>query len=125
MLAERDILRRQAADAAARLASASLAGGGARAEPAGTMAARCVEIDPWHDAGWRLLIAAHERAGNVAAAEHARRRYADVLASLGLDPSLAAGVAPSPTVTVDRRIPLPRSPRTGPVRARTRSAPPV
>ena len=53
------------------------------------MAARCVEIDPLHDLGWRLLITAHERAGAPAAAERARRRYAEVLLSLGLDPAVA------------------------------------
>ncbi|MEV0425859.1 BTAD domain-containing putative transcriptional regulator [Micromonospora sp. NPDC050495] len=119
VVAEREALRRQAADAAARLAEAALSG--ATAGPAVAMAARCVEIDPCHDAGWRLLIAAHDRAGNAAAAEHARRRYADVLVSLGLDPAVVAA-AP---ISVDRRIPLPRSPRTEAVQARTSSGPPT
>jgi DNA-binding SARP family transcriptional activator len=132
VVAERETLRRQAADAAARLAEAALRGAdgvvaalGGDAEPAVAMAARCVEIDPCHDAGWRLLITAHARAGNVAAAEHTRRRYADVLASLGLDPSLATVAAPPAAVSVDRRIPPPRSPRTAPTRARTWSGPPT
>ncbi|MEV4847600.1 BTAD domain-containing putative transcriptional regulator [Micromonospora matsumotoense] len=126
VVAERETLRRQAADAAARLAEAALSGvGGAAPELAVAMAARCVEIDPCHDAGWRLLIAAHDRAGNVAAAEQARRRYADVLVSLGLDPSLATGTPPGAPVTVDRRIPLPRSPRTESAQARTSNAPPA
>ncbi|WP_157744463.1 BTAD domain-containing putative transcriptional regulator [Micromonospora viridifaciens] len=124
VVAEREALRRQAADAAARLAESALRGAdGAGAEPAVTMAARCVEIDPCHDAGWRLLIAGHEQAGNVAAAEHARRRYADVLASLGLDPSLATTGPRPATVSAGRRIPLPRSPRTGSTQDRTWNAP--
>lgn len=126
--AERETLRRQAAEAAARLAEAALAGtdrGGAGRAVA--MAARCVEIDPCHDAGWRLLIAAHDRAGNAAAATHARRRYAAVLVSLGLDPSVAdpAVVDPAGPVSAGRRIPPPRSPRQGPAQARTWSGPPA
>ncbi|MER5704806.1 BTAD domain-containing putative transcriptional regulator [Micromonospora sp. NPDC002296] len=123
VVAERETLRRQAADAAAQLAEAAL--GGADADPAVATAARCVEIDPCHDAGWRLLIAAHARAGNAAAAEHARRRYADVLVSLGLDPAPAETTPPGATVNVDRRIPPPRSPRPDPIRARTSSGPPA
>jgi DNA-binding SARP family transcriptional activator len=124
VVVERETLRRQAADAAARLAEAALRSAGG-AGPAVTMAARCVEIDPCHDAGWRLLIAAHERAGNAAAAAHARRRYADVLVSLGLDPSLIVGMPPPSTVSVDRRIPLPRSRPTGSTQARTSTGPPA
>ncbi|WP_405111830.1 winged helix-turn-helix domain-containing protein [Micromonospora sp. NBC_01405] len=123
VVAERETLRRQAADAAAQLAEAALAG--ADADPAVVTAARCVEIDPCHDAGWRLLIAAHDRAGNAAAAEHARRRYADVLVSLGLDPAPAETTPPGAMVNVDRRIPPPRSPRPDPGRARTSSGPPA
>ncbi|WP_229397592.1 winged helix-turn-helix domain-containing protein [Micromonospora okii] len=144
VVVERETLRRQAADAAAHLAEAALRGADAAgpappvaaarcvdaagAQRAVAMAARCVEIDPCHDAGWRLLVAAHDRAGNAAAAQLARRRYADVLASLGLDPSLARN-APAPAsatpVTAGRRIPLPRSPRPDPTRSRTSSAPPA
>ncbi|MFF3868968.1 BTAD domain-containing putative transcriptional regulator [Micromonospora sp. NPDC001898] len=123
VVAERETLRRQAADAAAQLAEAAL--GGAHADPAVATAARCVEIDPCHDAGWRLLIAAHDRAGNAAAAEHARRRYADVLVSLGLDPAPAETTPPGATVNVGRRIPPPRSPRPDPSRARTSTGPPA
>ncbi|MFJ8579973.1 BTAD domain-containing putative transcriptional regulator [Micromonospora sp. NPDC093277] len=134
VVAERETVRRQAADAAARLAEAALreaadAGvavrGAGSVEPAVAMAARCVEIDPCHDAGWRLLIAAHDQAGNAAAAEHARRRYADVLVSLGLDPSLIAGFPPSTSISVDRRIPLPRSRPRGSTQARTSTGPPA
>ncbi|GIJ26807.1 hypothetical protein Vqi01_19690 [Micromonospora qiuiae] len=124
VVAERETLRRQAAEAAARLAEAALRGGDGT-EPAVAMAARCVEIDPCHDAGWRTLIAAHDRAGNAAAAAHARRRYADVLVSLGLDPSVVAGVPSPATVTAGRRIPLPRSPRPGSAPDRTSSGQPA
>jgi DNA-binding SARP family transcriptional activator len=88
VVSERDALRRHAADAAATLAAAELTG---RPTPARAVAAaqRSVDIDPCHDIGWRLLITAHRRAGNLAAAERARREYADVLVSLGLDPASA------------------------------------
>lgn len=95
VVAERETLRRQAADAAALLAQAELDGTGSTAGRAASLARRCVEIDPWHDLGWRLLIAAHRRAGNAAAAERARREYAQVLVSLGLDPT-AGSTEPAP-----------------------------
>ncbi|WP_213450300.1 winged helix-turn-helix domain-containing protein [Rhizomonospora bruguierae] len=60
---------------------------------AAAAAQRCVDIDPCHDAGWRLLIIAHRRAGHAAAAARARRDYAAVLASLGVDPAEADRVA--------------------------------
>jgi two-component SAPR family response regulator len=140
VVAERETLRRQAADAAAQLAEAALRGADAGPAPsvaaargadaaagqrAAAMAARCVEIDRCHDTGWRLLVAAHDRAGNAAAAQLARRRYADVLASLGLDPALARGAPAPAVVSAGRRIPLPRSPRPVPDRSRTWSAPPA
>ncbi|MBO4208674.1 BTAD domain-containing putative transcriptional regulator [Micromonospora echinofusca] len=127
VVTERETLRRQAADAAADLAAAVLDGAvDTGVDSAVTMAARCVEIDPCHDVGWRLLIAAHSRAGNVAAAAHARRRYADVLVSLGLDPALVEGVpAEVPPVSAGRRIPLPRSPRPAPGRDRRSNGPPA
>ncbi|MEV4759042.1 BTAD domain-containing putative transcriptional regulator [Micromonospora sp. NPDC049559] len=123
---ERETLRRQAADAAARLAQAELDGLSGYEQASGAavaMARRCVEIDPWHDAGWRLLIAAHGRAGNAAAAERARREYAEVLVSLGLDPAASVEPAEAMTLISGQRIPLPRSPRSGSTAAaRTPSA---
>jgi DNA-binding SARP family transcriptional activator len=114
VVSERDALRRQAADAAATLAAAELTG---RPAPDRAVAAaqRSVDIDPCHDIGWRLLITAHGRAGNLAAAERARREYADVLVSLGLDPAAAAMVdadaaqfgSGSP-IRSGQRIPAPR-----------------
>jgi DNA-binding SARP family transcriptional activator len=134
---ERETLRQQAADAAAALAQAELdgvPGTEGLATPAVAIARRCVEIDPCHDLGWRLLIAAHRRAGNAAAAERARREYAQVLISLGLDPF--SGAAPPPAgsqpqagsqppagsgqpVSSGRRIPPPRSPQSAPTVPRT------
>ncbi|MFD1324070.1 BTAD domain-containing putative transcriptional regulator [Micromonospora sonneratiae] len=118
---ERETLRQQAADAAAALAQAELDGAtGAEqpTSPAVAIARRCVEIDPCHDEGWRLLIEAHRRAGNAAAAERARREYAQVLVSLGLD-SLAAGeLDRDPGITSGQRIPPPRSPRSAPTAVR-------
>ncbi len=113
---EREILRRQAADAAAELAAAELAGLPAP-DRAVAAAQRAVDIDPCHDNGWRLLIAAQDRAGNLAAAERARREYGEVLASLGLDPALAN----APEISSARRTPAPRLPPKGyhPVRTST------
>jgi DNA-binding SARP family transcriptional activator len=102
---ERDVLRHQAAGAAAELAAAELAGYGAF-DRAVAAAERAVDIDPCHDSGWRLLIAAQHWAGNPAAAERARRRYAAVLLSLGVDPAMAD----SPEISSVRRIPAPRLP---------------
>jgi DNA-binding SARP family transcriptional activator len=84
----RDELRHDAANAAADLAAAELAAGDG---PAAVAAARrCITIDMYHDAGWRALIAAYRFDGDLAAAERARREYADVLDSLGV--SLASAV---------------------------------
>jgi DNA-binding SARP family transcriptional activator len=114
VVSERDTLRRQAADAAATLATAELTGRPAP-DRAVVAAQRSVDIDPCHDIGWRLLITAHHRSGNLAAAERARRGYADVLVSLGLDPGAArvvdadeavAGTGPrgaGPRITSGRR----------------------
>lgn len=123
----REALRRQAAEAAATLAGAELtvdAVQSAAPVRAVAMAARCVEIDPCHDLGWRLLIAAHERAGDLAAAQQARRRYGEVLLSLGLDPAASGLPVPAP-VTGGRRIPPPRSPGSASTAAHRPSGPPA
>ncbi len=80
--AERERLRTQAAAAAAELAEAELAQ--ARWEDAVAAAGRSLEIDRFLDASWRLLITACTRAGDAAAAERARRGYAEVLDDLGV-----------------------------------------
>jgi DNA-binding SARP family transcriptional activator len=89
---ERAMMRQQAADAAAALAQAELTAGGAGCCDRATAAAqRCVDVDPFHDNGWRLLITAHQRAGNLAAVARTRRDYATVLATLGVDPAATGG----------------------------------
>ncbi|MEU7430964.1 BTAD domain-containing putative transcriptional regulator [Streptomyces sioyaensis] len=80
---DREIYRRQAADAAAELAAAELQAG--NLQEAVAAAQKCLAIDRFHDTGWHLLLRAHHRIGAPAAAEQARRRYLATLASLGLD----------------------------------------
>jgi DNA-binding SARP family transcriptional activator len=89
---ERDRLRLRAAAACARLAEVHLQAG----EPAeaATVALRGVEIDPYDDGCWTVLIRASERLGNTAAAARARREYLQVLRELGV-PARRARPAPS------------------------------
>jgi hypothetical protein len=47
-------------------------------------ARRGVEIDPYADAAWRMVIRACDRLGDSAAAARARRDYAGMLRSLGI-----------------------------------------
>jgi DNA-binding SARP family transcriptional activator len=84
---ERESMRREAADAAALLATAELATGNPAA--ARTAAERCIGIDRYCDGGWRALADAYQRLGDAAAAERTRRDYTGVLSSLGLDPAAA------------------------------------
>jgi len=97
---DREMFRRQAASASCALATVELDAG--NLEEAAAVAEQCVVIDPYHDAGWHLLLQAYVRGGERAAAEQARRRYAAVLASLGL-----AGEGHAPPVSLDRRPPAP------------------
>lgn len=83
----REHYRVRAADAAATLAELELARGDATAALAA--ASRGVEIDRFRDPSWRALIAAHNSQGDLAAAERARRAYAEVLSALDLAPSPA------------------------------------
>lgn len=80
---DREMYRRQAANAAAELAAAELSAGNPREAVAA--AEKCLVIDAFHDTGWQLLVRAHQSVGAPAAAERARRRYAAMLASLGID----------------------------------------
>ncbi len=82
LLPDREAFRRQAAAAACALAAAELTA--QRLDEAAAVAEHCVAIDPYHDAGWHVLLQAYEGSGERAAAEQARRRYTAVLASLGL-----------------------------------------
>jgi DNA-binding SARP family transcriptional activator len=100
VLSDRENLRASAVDAAGTLAEFLLA----LDPPAAARACeRGLSIDRCRDSLWRTLQRAHELAGNYAAAADARRRYARVLADLGVDPSPAT-VSP---------VLIPRSSRSG------------
>lgn len=102
---DREIYRRQAADAAAELAAAELQAG--NLQEAVAAAEKCLVIDRFHDTGWHLLLRGYHRIGAPAAAEQARRRYAATLASLGLDTDEpAVGVATASSTTLRRRTPM-------------------
>jgi DNA-binding SARP family transcriptional activator len=108
---ERESLRRRAADAAAELAGAELRRD--RADAAVDAAQRCVRIDPYCDAGWRLLMDGCDRLGDVAAAARARRDYDQVLATLDAGPIAGAAGEAVPLASVSvirgRTAPPPRS----------------
>lgn len=48
-------------------------------------ASRSVEINPWSDASWHLLVDVLREAGDLSAAQRAQQRHRDLLLSLGLD----------------------------------------
>ncbi|MFJ3924643.1 BTAD domain-containing putative transcriptional regulator [Streptomyces sp. NPDC090022] len=76
----RERYRTQAVRAAHTLAEVELT----RDRPGAAVAAaaHALTLDPFQDAVWRLLIAAHQAAGDRAAARQAQRRHADMLAAL-------------------------------------------
>ncbi|MCB5168501.1 winged helix-turn-helix domain-containing protein [Streptomyces bambusae] len=78
----RERYRTQAVQAAHTLAVVELSRG--QAESAVTAASHALSLDPFQDAVWRLLIAAHRRAGDPVAARHAERRHARMLDTLGV-----------------------------------------
>jgi DNA-binding SARP family transcriptional activator len=82
VIGAREHYRVRVAEAAATLAELHLA----RHDPgsAATAALRSLDVDPCRDGSWRLLLSAYTAAGDLAAAEQARRSYADVLSSLGV-----------------------------------------
>ncbi len=90
----REHYRVRVAEAAATLAELHLS----RHDPpsAATAALRSLDVDPCRDASWRLLLSAYAASGDLAAAEQARRSYAEVLTSLGVASSSAAAVHPRP-----------------------------
>ena len=90
VLPHREHYQGRAAEAAAQLGRLHL--DQRRPDEAAAAARRSIDIDPFRDASWRLLIAAHQTAGNLAGAEEARRSYADVLASLGVASHAATSV---------------------------------
>jgi DNA-binding SARP family transcriptional activator len=80
VIGARDRYRLRAAEAAATLAELELARGDTVA--AAAAARRSLHIEYWRDASWRTLIEAYRRAGDVAAAERARRAYGAMLDAL-------------------------------------------
>ncbi len=88
----RERYRMRAAEAAGLLAELHLS----RHEPEAAAAAalRSIEIDSCRDASWRLLLTAYDASGNLAAAQRARKSYAEVLTSLGVVADQASVVAP-------------------------------
>ncbi|MGW0702252.1 BTAD domain-containing putative transcriptional regulator [Streptomyces sp. NPDC002867] len=78
----REQYRHQAVRAAHALAEVEL--GRNRAADAVAAAAHALTLDPFQDAVWRLLIAAHRQAGDPVAARHAERRHAQMLDTLGV-----------------------------------------
>ena len=91
LLADRERLRSEAVEGARALAELLLQEGDCGA--AVVACERGLAIDRHRDALWRVLLQAHELAGNHAAAADARRRYAQVLADLGVE--LAGSVLPA------------------------------
>ncbi|MEI2765940.1 MAG: BTAD domain-containing putative transcriptional regulator [Dermatophilaceae bacterium] len=96
VLPVRDRYRQSVAAAATTLAELELRRG--RPEAAVQAATQGVRVDPWRDAIWRILIAAHVAAGAPAAASRARQEYAAILESLGVAsvPPPAPGPRPVP-----------------------------
>jgi DNA-binding SARP family transcriptional activator len=82
VVAERDRLRRAVAEAA--LSLAGLEFGRGEMSAAAVAAGRCIAVDRYHDAGWRLLIRVLNAQGAHAAARDAQARYDRLLAELGL-----------------------------------------
>jgi DNA-binding SARP family transcriptional activator len=78
--AERDRYRTRAAEVAALLATLELDAG--HGDAAVVTARRALELDPYHDDSWRLLIAAQQRVGAPAAAARSCHTYQLVLRSL-------------------------------------------
>jgi len=81
VVGERDRLRLVAASAAESLAR-RLAGSDAGA--AVDAARRALELDPYRDSTWRLLVELHETTGDQAAAHATRERHKKVLEDLGV-----------------------------------------
>jgi DNA-binding SARP family transcriptional activator len=80
----REHYRAEAVQAASELAAFQLRHG--EALQAATTCERGLRIDRYRDNLWRTLVAAYEAAGDRAAAAHARQRYDEMLAALGVAP---------------------------------------
>jgi DNA-binding SARP family transcriptional activator len=81
-VAARERFRRQATQVAGALAAAELARG--NVGEAVTTAEYCLTLDPYDDGAWQVLLRAYSDGGAPAKAMDAGRRYADMLASLGI-----------------------------------------
>lgn len=90
---ERDRLRHCAAVAAAALARDQLVLG--EFDEAYEAARRSVDLDPFQDAAWRVLVEIHEQSGDLAAAAQARRGYGRIRGELGLTDTTSA-IGPTP-----------------------------
>ncbi|MGI9824253.1 BTAD domain-containing putative transcriptional regulator [Agromyces sp. Marseille-Q5079] len=79
----RDRYRMRATAAASALAHLELRAG----DRGGALdaATRAIEIDPWHDAAWRALLAVHRQSGDVAATQRTEQGYRRMRAALGVD----------------------------------------
>jgi DNA-binding SARP family transcriptional activator len=82
VVGNRERMRLQAAEAGRLLAELLLARGDTDA--AAAAAERSVQLDPYRDSSWRLLISAREQTGDLAASSQARRAYQEVLDSLSV-----------------------------------------
>jgi DNA-binding SARP family transcriptional activator len=91
----RERLQQQAATAAGRLAELGLASGDFRS--AIDAARRSVDIDPFRDASWRVLIAACDQADEPAAAARAKRDYRAVLSMLDIPVPRPRPLSSAPT----------------------------
>ncbi|MGB8384019.1 MAG: BTAD domain-containing putative transcriptional regulator, partial [Dermatophilaceae bacterium] len=78
----RERTRLGVAEAAVRLAQLQLERG--QLAPAADAAGRSVQIDPWRDGSWRLLIEIHTRAGDQVTAQRVTQEYHAMLQSLGV-----------------------------------------
>jgi DNA-binding SARP family transcriptional activator len=78
----RDEFRNQATRVARELATAELSQG--NVTEAVRAAEQCIALDPHDDEGWQVLLRAYARSATPAKAADARRRYANMLAGLGV-----------------------------------------
>jgi DNA-binding SARP family transcriptional activator len=81
-VAARDEFRHQAVRVARALATAELTQG--NVAEAVRAAEQCIGLDPHDDDAWQVLLRAYARSATPAKAAEARRRYADMLAGLGV-----------------------------------------
>jgi DNA-binding SARP family transcriptional activator len=101
----REHFRLQATQVARALAVAEIDGGN-RSDAIAT-AEFCLTLDPHDDEAWRVLVRAYSDGGAPAKAVEVRRRYAEMLASLGLPAATPAYRAVSPVRTLPAQQSLP------------------